>query len=117
MKFDVNVISRPDESLHKVLSIMLSNLGEIVKTSSQLVADLHAVLERQHKTAVEIAIVQDSVNRLTAKVAELQAIVGKGGFDSMITQELIDAVEAVKSQAETIDEQIPDLVEPIDPVR
>jgi cob(I)alamin adenosyltransferase len=79
----------------------------IMATQAELAADLKAVLEQQKKTSGEIKTVQDSVDALKVKVAELEAIIAAGGT---IGQELIDAVAAVKAQAQVIDDQIPDVV-------
>jgi chromosome segregation ATPase len=79
----------------------------IMATQAELSADLKAVLAQQVKTQGEIATVQASVDTLKVQVADLQAIIDAGGT---VTQELIDAVAAVKAQAQVIDDQIPDVV-------
>lgn len=80
-------------------------------TQAELAADLNAVLAQQQKTAVEIASVQAAQTLALEKIAELEEIISAGG---VVTQELIDAVAAVKAQAQTVDDLIPDLpvVEP-----
>lgn len=81
----------------------------IMASQAELTADLKAVLAQQQKTSAEIATLQSSVDAQTVKIAELEALVAQGGT---ITQELIDAVAAVKAQAQVIDDQIPDVVPP-----
>jgi peptidoglycan hydrolase CwlO-like protein len=78
-------------------------------TQTQLAADLKAVLEQQKKTSVEITALQGSVDTLNTKITELEAVISAGGEAS---QELTDAVAAVKAQAQVVDDQIPDLPEP-----
>lgn len=75
-------------------------------TEKQLADDLKGVLEQQKKTAAEIQSVQASVDSLNTKIAELEAIIAGGGEAS---QELTDAVAAVKVQAQLVDSLIPDL--------
>lgn len=74
-------------------------------TQQDLVNDLKAVRTQQEKTAGEIATLQTSVTTLNQKIVDLQAIVDAGGT---ISQELIDAVAAVKQEAQTVDDLIPD---------
>ena len=81
----------------------------IMATQAQLAADLKAVLEQQKKTSGEITALQGSVDTLNAKIVELEAVIAAGGD---ATQELTDAVDAVKAQAQVVDDQIPDLPEP-----
>lgn len=81
----------------------------IMANQAELAADLRAVLTQQQKTSVEIATLQASVDVQTTKIAELEALLAAGG---VITQELIDAVAAVKAQAQVIDDQIPDVLPP-----
>lgn len=81
----------------------------IMASQAELTADLKAVLVQQQKTSGEIATLQASVDAQTVKIAELEALVAAGGT---ISQELIDAVAAVKAQAQIIDDQIPDVVPP-----
>lgn len=75
-------------------------------TQATLAADLQAVLAQQQKTATEIASVQASVTTLNAKIVELEAVIADGAAP---TQELTDAVAAVKAQAQVVDSLIPDL--------
>lgn len=84
----------------------------IMASQAELAADLKGVLERQKKTSTEIATLQASVDAQTVKIAELEALVAAGGT---ISQELVDAVAAVKAQAQLIDDQIPDVVTPPNP--
>lgn len=83
---------------------------KFMATSSELAADLKLVLAQQQKTATEIKGVQGSVDTLKTRVAELEAIIAAGG--DAISQELVDAVAAVKAQAQLIDDSIPDVPTP-----
>ena len=78
-------------------------------TQAELAADLKAVLAKQQKTADEIKALQAGQDVLTAKIVELQALVDAGGT---VSQELIDAVAAVKAQAQVVDDLIPDVPTP-----
>lgn len=78
-------------------------------TQAELAETLRQVNEQQKKTGREIAALQASMDTLNAKIAELEAIIAAGGTPS---QELVDAVQAVKDQAQIVDDQIPDAPEP-----
>ena len=79
-------------------------------TQAEEATILRNVLAQQVKTAGEIATVQQNVTDLNTKVAELQAIIDAGtGTAGEATQELIDAVEAVRAQAQVVDDSIPDV--------
>ena len=84
-----------------------SKLEKIMATQAELVADLKAVNAQQVKTLGEIETLQKSSDALSAKIVELEAVIAAGGT---VTQELIDAVAAVKAQAQIVDDQIPDVV-------
>jgi chromosome segregation ATPase len=79
----------------------------IMATQSEQAQVLRDVLEQQKKTAGEITTLQGSVDTLNTKIAELEAQIAAGGDAS---QELIDAVAAVRQQAQLVDDQIPDVV-------
>ena len=79
----------------------------IMATQPELTNDLKAVLEQQKKTATEIAGVQAETNTLKDKVAELEAVIANG---PAVSQELADAVAAVKAQSQVVDDAIPDVV-------
>lgn len=74
-------------------------------TQAEQAQTLRDVLAQLQKTAGEIATVQSSVDALKARIVELEAIIASGGDAS---QELIDAVAAVKAQAQVVDDEIPD---------
>lgn len=76
----------------------------IMATQAELATDLRIVLAQQKKTAGEIAALQLASVILKTKVAELEAALLSGS-----SQELADAVAAVKAQAQAIDDQIPDV--------
>lgn len=86
---------------------------ELMATQAQLAADLRAVLAQQQKTLTEIQGVQSAVDTLKARVAELEAIIASQGGEA--SQELVDAVAAVKAQAQTVDDAIPDAPTPPPP--
>lgn len=88
---------------------MENKLDLIMASQAELAADLRAVRTQQEKTAKEIADVQAGVDTLKAKIVELEKIIADGNAPS---QELVDAVAAVKAQAQVCDELIPDLPEP-----
>lgn len=81
-------------------------LRNIMATQAQLATDLAAVLVQLKKASAEIVGVQTATDVLTAKIAELEAIIAADGEASA---ELTEAVAAVKAQAQVVDEQIPDL--------
>lgn len=83
----------------------------IMATQKELAGDLALVLAQQVKTAGEIAAVQEAQNVALKKIADLEALIAGGAGDT-VTQELIDAVAAVKAQAQIVDELIPDVVPP-----
>lgn len=91
--------------------LIAQQLNLIMSTQAQLAADLKLVLAEQQKTKAEIVFVQASVDTLTTKVAELQAIIDAGNTGEA-SQELADAVAAVKAAAQQIDDLIPDLPPP-----
>lgn len=80
-------------------------------TQKELAEQLKLVLAQQKKTAAEIAAVQVSVDTLKTKITDLEAVIANGDSAS---QELIDAVQAVKEQAQVADDLIPDVPTPTD---
>ena len=78
-------------------------------TQKELSDDLKLVLDQQRKTAAEIKSVQEAQAVSLSKILELEALIAAGGT---VTQELIDAVTAVKTQAQIVDDLIPDLPTP-----
>lgn len=81
-------------------------------TTAQVVADLQATNAQLVKISGEITAVQSSVDALHARIAELEEIISNNGE---VPQEVVDAVAAVKAQAQAVDEQIPDLPTPPTP--
>lgn len=100
-------------TIKSILERVENKIDTIMATQSELSADLRAVNAQQLKTAGEIAALQAGQDVLTAKIVELQAIIDAGGTG--VTQELIDAVAAVKSQAQIVDDLIPDVPAPPQP--
>jgi len=84
--------------------------NRIMATIAELVTDLQAVRVVQLKTALEIQSVQAGVNLLNTKITELEAIIAAG---NVVPAELVEAVAAVKLQAQVVDELIPDLAPPV----
>lgn len=82
---------------------------KIMATQAELAADLRAVRTQQEKTAAEIAEVQAAQTVSLDKIKELEVLVASGGT---VTQELIDAVDSVKTQAQVVDDLIPDVPTP-----
>lgn len=99
----------PNHWLHNRLHNLEHQLKHIMATQSELAADLKAVLAQQQKTAGEITAVQKSVDDLKAQIVVLEGQISAGGT---VTQELIDAVAAVKTQAQVVDDLIPDVPPP-----
>lgn len=98
-----------DNNIQSVLCRLEQKVDNIMATQAELAADLRAVRAQQEKTGGEIATLQGSVDTLNAKIVSLEALLAAGG---VVTQELIDAVAAVKEQAQIVDDQIPDVVPP-----
>lgn len=91
-----------------ILQGMDRKLNNIMATQADLAADLRAVKAQQEKTLKEIQSVQTNVDTLKEKIVELEEIIREGATPS---QELVDAVAAVKAQAQVVDDAIPDLPE------
>lgn len=75
----------------------------------QLTADLKVANTQLKKLVADTAGIQPAVDALTAKIAELEAIIAAGGT---IGQELIDAVAETKALAQTVDDNVPELPTP-----
>jgi hypothetical protein len=80
----------------------------IMATQAELVIVLNDVVLQQKKTVEEIKSVQAAVDTLKEDIAELEKIIA----DGIVGPELAAAVEAVKVQAQVVDDQIPDLPVP-----
>jgi chromosome segregation ATPase len=79
----------------------------IMATQAEAAQTLRDVVVQLKKSDGEIKTVQASVDTLNKKIADLEAVISAGGDAS---QELIDAVAAVKAQAQVVDDEIPDPV-------
>lgn len=92
---------------------VLARIDELERTimasQKELAADLALVLDKQQKTAEEIKAVQEAQAVSLQKIADLEALVASGNAP---TQELVDAVAAVKAQAQIVDDLIPDVAAP-----
>lgn len=107
--FDERHEQHPYHWLHRRLHYLETQLENIMATQAELAADLKAVLAQQQKTAGEIAAVQASVDTLKAQIVDLEGQIATGGT---VSQELVDAVAAVKAQAQIVDDLIPDAPAP-----
>ncbi len=85
----------------------------MAKTQSEIAADLRLVVDQLKKSQGEIGVVQTEVTALKTKIDEMQKIID--GMGNAATQELIDAADAVKAQAQVVDDAIPDPVIPPTP--
>ena len=103
--FDERHEHHPWNWLHKRLHNIEHQLKHIMATQTELAADLKAVLAQQQKTAGEITAVQASVDTLKARIVDLEGQIAAGGT---VSQELVDAVAAVKAQAQIVDDLNPD---------
>lgn len=100
---------RVDSETITILHGMDRKLDKIMATQADLAADLRAVRAQQEKTAAEIAAVQEAQTVALEKITELEAVIAAGVAP---TPELVDAVAAVKAQAQIVDDLIPDLTVP-----
>ncbi len=73
--------------------------------TQELVQTLRNVADQQRKTIQEIGTLQNTTDELNARVKDLEDVIAKGE----VSQELSDAVQAVKELAQQVDEQIPDV--------
>lgn len=100
---------RVDSETITALRRVEQKLDNIMATQAELAADLRAVRAQQDKTAAEIAEVQAAQTVALAKIVALEEVIAAGIQPS---QELVDAVAAVKAQAQVVDDLIPDVVPP-----
>lgn len=98
---------------HVILDRLTQMENKIMATQAELSADLRAVRAKQEKTAQEIADLQTAQNVAIQKIVQLEEVIAAGVTPS---QELVDAVAAVKSQAQIVDDLIPDVGVPPTPV-
>lgn len=102
--------------LHQLRNDFTQFKETVMATQAEQAQTLRDVLAQQKKTATEIAGVQAQTETLKEKIDSLQAIIDAGtGTAGEATQELIDAVAAVKAQAQVLDDAIPDAVVPPTP--
>ena len=81
-------------------------------TQAEVVQTLKDALALQIKTAAEIDAVQAGVNELHVKIEELEEQIRN---TENASDELIAAADAVKAQAQLVDDKIPDLPPPPPP--
>lgn len=84
-------------------------LDQIMSTQAEAAETLREVLAQQQKTVGEIQTLQTEVTTLKVKIDELQAMLDNGGE---VGEELQAAIDAVKAQAQIVDDAIPDVVVP-----
>lgn len=101
------------DSSHVILDRLTQMEHKIMATQKELAEDLKLVLEKQVKTAGEIADLQTAQNVSLEKITALEEVIAAGVTPS---QELVDAVAAVKTQAQIVDDLIPDVGVPPTPV-
>lgn len=77
----------------------------IVKTQAELVTILNGINEQQKKTVTEIQTLQTETTTLKERIAALEKVIADG---PEVSPELEAAVEAVKLQAQVVDDAIPD---------
>jgi hypothetical protein len=97
----------PSIDIKTALNRLVLKLNKIMATQAELIADLKAVRIEQEKTATEITAVQAAQTVALNKITELEAVIASGSMSP--SQELIDAVKAVKAQAQVVDDLIPDI--------
>ena len=111
---DVHIHIHPAASseILTALATIIRSQTAIMKTQAELVEDLKAVAAQQLKTATEISALKDASAVLQQKIANLETALQNAGN---ATPELEAAVAAVKAQAQTNDDLIPDLPPPVEP--
>ena len=107
MEIHIHIHHHHDELRAELRGIHLK-LEAIMATQAELVETLKQVLEQQKKTATEIQGLKSESATLTQRVADLEAVIASGE----VSQELADAVAAVKAQAQVVDDAIPDVPTP-----
>lgn len=80
--------------------------NKIMASQKELADGLLAVAEQQKKTRGEIQTVQKEVTTLKERIVELEALITAGG---PVSAELQAAFDAVKEQAQIVDDEIPDV--------
>lgn len=93
------------DELQAALVPIRQRLEAIMASQQDQAATLRQVQAQLTKVAGEIAGVQSSVDMLNARIVELEAVIAA---DDEASQELVDAVQAVKDQAQLVDDAIPD---------
>lgn len=92
-----------------ILTRIERKVDQMAKTQSELAADVKAATEQLKKIGTE-------TSATLQKVTDLQAIIDAGGgVGSTVSQELIDAVDALKAQAQVVDDLVPDAAPPAPP--
>jgi peptidoglycan hydrolase CwlO-like protein len=92
-------------------AVTLKDINEmeqrIMASQKELAEDLSKVLAQLKKTASEIKGVQTTMDELKQKIIDLEEVINAGGDAS---PDLVAAVQAVKDQAQVVDDAIPDPV-------
>jgi chromosome segregation ATPase len=108
MRIDIHHHHHDAPEVLRALRHINDRLEMIMATQTELIETLRLVNEQQKKTVEEIRTLQGSVDTLNERIAELEALIAAGE----VSQELTDAVQAVKDQAQIVDDQIPDVPSP-----
>lgn len=113
---DNNGVLSDRAAVLKQLSLLLGKAEIIMKTQAEIIQQLKDAAVRQAKTIAEIGVVQGTVTELNAKVVELQALIEAAGTN--VSQELVDAAQAVADLATQADDQLPDVsvIPPVEPI-
>lgn len=91
--------------LEQIEHRLKEKLNTIMATQSDMVAELKVANTQLRKVIEDAAGIQPAMDALTAKIAELEALIAAGGT---IGQELVDTVAETKSLAQGVDDKIPE---------
>jgi chromosome segregation ATPase len=109
VRIDIHIHIHEGADILRELHSINRKLETIMTTAAEAIATLRAVRTQQEKTSGEIRTLQGSVDTLNERIAALEQIIANGD----LPQELVDAVTAVKEQAQIVDDQIPDAPPPV----
>lgn len=95
----------PNQQTKAILNRLAQLEKNLMATQAELAADIRAVTVQLAKSAEETKELQASVNVLKDRITELEESLGDN-----VSQEVLDAVTALKAQAQIVDDNIPDVV-------
>lgn len=107
----IRLLRHQQEQNEAILHRLAQIERNLMATQAELAQDLRNVLAQQKKTEAEIKSIQDASTLQLQKIADLQAALDEAIANGTVSQELIDAVAAVKAQSQVVDDEIPDLPE------